>query len=161
MNTNVIRATERFMEDEFMPVMRKAASDAGWSLATAHRDTHFDGHGLCAIGPTEAGEPTANNRKFPRHATGNGQRARWTPYRPAEFRPYLSTQRWFRTPNDAFLASHFHGGEKTLSSGGRLLQLTSWSAYSGAFHPNAEGHAAMADGVIAAIKDRTLSAARP
>jgi lysophospholipase L1-like esterase len=161
MNTNAILATERFMEDEFMPVMRKAATDAGWSLATAHRDKHFDGHGLCAIAESEADEAAAHNKKLPRYATGDGRRSQWTPYRPADFRPYLSTQRWFRTPNDAFLAAHYHGGEKTISRGGRLLQLTSWSAFSGAFHPNAEGHAAMADAVVSTIKDKPLAAASP
>ena len=50
---------------------------------------------------------------------------------------------------------------KTILRGGRLLQLTSWSAYSGAFHPNAEGHAAMADGVVSTIRDRPLAAASP
>ena len=161
MNTASIRATEIFMEDEFIPVMRKAASDAGWTLATAHRDKLFDGHGICAIAESEAETGAANNKKLPRHATGSTRRSQWTPYRPAEFRPYLSTQRWFRTPNDAFLAAHYHGGEKTILRGGRLLQLTSWSAYSGAFHPNAEGHAAIADGVVSTIKDRPLAAASP
>ena len=162
MNSNVIRATETFMEDRFMPAMRTAATKAGWTFATAHRDVHFEGHGICAVSDAEANVPPMHNQRFPRYAIRSGQRPQWAQgYRPGVFRPYASTQRWFRTPNDAFLTVHFHGEEQTLTSGGRLLQLTSWSAYSGAFHPTAEGHAAIADAVIGALKDKPLAQPTP
>ena len=32
----------------------------------------------------------------------------WFAYNPADWKPYASRQRWFRTPNDAFLTGNFH-----------------------------------------------------
>ncbi|MEO1264656.1 MAG: hypothetical protein AAFV26_03000, partial [Pseudomonadota bacterium] len=75
------------------------------------------------------------------------------PYNPADYRPYASRQRWFRTPNDAFLTGNFHVSSSSLQRALRSRSLM-WtqvllaSTYSGAFHPTAEGHAAIADSVV-------------
>ena len=62
-------------------------------------------------------------------------------------------QRWFRTPNDAFLTGNFHVAGSVMQ---KVLKLQSFSwfqvllaaTYGGAFHPTAEGQAAMADAVV-------------
>ena len=76
----------------------------------------------------------------------------WKPYNPADFQAYASRQRWFRTPNDAFMTGNFHVAASLLTKALKFESL-SWfqlllaSTYSGAFHPTAEGHAAIADAV--------------
>jgi hypothetical protein len=78
----------------------------------------------------------------------------WEPYNPSEWRAYAPRQRWFRTPNDAFMTGNFHVSQSLIQSALKT-QALSWvqlllaSIYSGAFHPTAEGQAAMADAVLA------------
>jgi lysophospholipase L1-like esterase len=71
----------------------------------------------------------------------------WMPYPPNEFRPYLQRTRWYRSPNDAFLTVNLHYGKV-----GDRVSLTHFVASSGAFHPNAQGHAAAADAIREAIE---------
>jgi hypothetical protein len=77
----------------------------------------------------------------------------WTPYNPADYQPYASRQRWFRTPNDAFMTANFHVAAGLLTKVLKVepfapFQLVLASTYSGAFHPTAEGQAAIADAVV-------------
>jgi hypothetical protein len=77
----------------------------------------------------------------------------WRPYNPADFRAYASRQRWFRTPNDAFMTANFHVASTLLLKVLKLnalswFQLVLAATYSGAFHPTAEGQAAIADAVV-------------
>ena len=77
----------------------------------------------------------------------------WQPYNPAEWRAYASRQRWFRTPNDAFMTGNFHVSQSLLQNVLKTqtfswVQLLLASIYSGAFHPTAEGQAAIADAVV-------------
>lgn len=126
-------------------VMRDAAREHGWTFVDGHRKA-FLGRGICA-GWSDAALSTADDLRLPRRV-GEG----WEPYNPADFRPYASRQRWFRTPNDAFLTGNFHVSASLLQ---KVLQVQtlSWfqlllaSTYSGAFHPTAEGQAAIADAV--------------
>jgi lysophospholipase L1-like esterase len=71
----------------------------------------------------------------------------WSPYAPNEFRPYLPRMRWYRSPNDAFLTVNLHYGKI-----GDRVSLTQFVASSGAFHPNAQGHAAAADAIRDAVE---------
>ena len=62
-------------------------------------------------------------------------------------------QRWFRTPNDAFMTGNFHVSQSLLQNVLKTqtfswVQLLLASIYSGAFHPTAEGQAAIADAVV-------------
>ena len=124
-------------------VMKKAASTYGWSFVDGHRPD-FVGRGLCA-GFTDNAMSVADDLRLPRKV-GN----EWVPYNPADFQAYASRQRWFRTPNDAFMTGNFHVSAGLMQ---KVLKLESVSfvqvllaaTYSGAFHPTAEGHAAIAD----------------
>jgi hypothetical protein len=73
--------------------------------------------------------------------------------RPNEFRPYASRARWFRTANDSyFSAMTFPEGRFKPSD----IHDATWAAasavYGGAIHPTAEGHAAMADAALPALR---------
>ena len=127
-------------------VMKAAARSHGWTFAEAHRRA-FLGRGICA-GYNANALSSADDLRLPRRSAGGG----WEPYNPADFQPYASRQRWFRTPNDAFLTGNFHVSASLMQKVLKL-QTLSWfqlllaATYSGAFHPTAEGHAAIADSV--------------
>ncbi len=129
--------------DKLNGVMRKAASTYGWSFVDRHRPD-FVGRGLCA-GFTDNAMSAAEDLRLPRKVDNT-----WVPYNPADFQAYASRQRWFRTPNDAFMTGNFHVSAGLMQ---KVLKLESVSfvqvllaaTYSGAFHPTAEGHAAIAD----------------
>jgi hypothetical protein len=126
-------------------IMAESARENGWSFVDRHRRA-FLGRGICA-GWTDSAFSTADDLRLPRKVGGI-----WQPYNPADYRPYSSRQRWFRTPNDAFMTGNFHVAASLLE---RVLQVKTlaWfqlvlaSTYSGAFHPTAEGQAAIADAV--------------
>jgi hypothetical protein len=128
-------------------VMEDSARQHGWTLVDAHRAA-FRGRGICA-GHTEVAWGMADDLRLPRLVDGA-----WEPYNPSEWRAYASRHRWFRTPNDAFMTGNFHVSQSLLYNVLKTQKL-SWvqpllaSLYSGAFHPTAEGQAAMADAVVA------------
>ena len=127
-------------------VMEDASRQHGWTYADSHLRA-FQGRGICA-GWSDNALSTVDDLRLPRK-TGGG----WEPYNPAEWKAYASRQRWFRTPNDAFMTGNFHVSASLLQKALKL-QTFSWfqlllaSLYSGAFHPTAEGQAAMADAVV-------------
>jgi hypothetical protein len=140
-----------WLADKLDQIMQKSADAHGWSFVEAHRKT-FVGRGLCA-GHTNGLGPLVDDLRLPRRRDGA-----WQPYNPAHYEPYAARLRWFRTPNDAFLTGNFHAAGSVLQN---VLKLQSFSwfqvllaaTYGGAFHPTAEGHAAMADAVVARARD--------
>ncbi len=135
-------AAERLQE-----IMSTSARQYGWSFVAAHRDA-FRGRGICA-GWTENALSSADDLRLPRRIGET-----WEPYNPADWRAYTTRQRWFRTPNDAFMTGNFHV-PRSLAQKALPTNTLSWfqvllaSLYSGAFHPTAEGQAAIADAVVA------------
>ncbi len=132
--------------DRLQRVMRAAAREHGWTFVERHRD-QFLGRGICA-GFTENALTSIDDLRMPRKLGGV-----WEPYNPSDFKPYASRQRWFRTPNDAFLTGNFHVAPGVVQKALNLrsiqwFQLLLAATYSGAFHPTAEGHAAIADSAI-------------
>jgi hypothetical protein len=127
-------------------IMRDAAHQHNWTFIEAHRKS-FLGRGICA-GWSSAAFNSADDLRLPRKINGE-----WDPINPADWRPYVSRQRWFRTPNDAFMTGNFHVSQSLLQNVLKT-QTLSWvqlllaSIYSGAFHPTAEGQAAIADAVV-------------
>ncbi len=126
--------------------MQDSARQHGWTFVDAHRAA-FRGRGICA-GQTEAPWTMADEMRIPRKVNGS-----WEPYNPSEWRAYASRQRWFRTPNDAFMTGNFHVSHSLLQKALKTqtlswMQLLLASVYSGAFHPTAEGQAAIADAVV-------------
>jgi lysophospholipase L1-like esterase len=117
-----------------------------WNLVDGHRDD-FQGRSICS-GYTDQALSSADDLRLPRKVNGE-----WEPFNPADWRAYTQRQRWFRTPNDAFMAGHFHVSRSIMQKAVPVNTL-SWfqvllaSLYSGAFHPTAEGQAAIADAVV-------------
>ena len=77
--------------------------------------------------------------------------------RPSEFRPYAPRARWIRTANDSyFTAMTFPEGISAILQPSDLHDAT-WGAtsavYGGAVHPTAEGHAAIADATLPAMRE--------
>lgn len=137
--------------ERLQTIMRTSARTYGWSFADAHR-ADFRGRGLCA-GWSQDALNTADDLRLPRLVDG-----KWFPYNPSEWRAYAARQRWFRTPNDAFMTGHFHVPQSLLQSalrnqGLEWVQLLLASTYSGSFHPTAEGNAAIADSVAGRARD--------
>ena len=90
----------------------------------------------------------ADEMRMPRKVNGD-----WEPFNPSDRRAYAPRQRLFRTPNDAFMTGHFHVSQSLLQNVLKTqtfswVQLLLASIYSGAFHPTAEGQAAIADAVV-------------
>ncbi len=128
-------------------VMEDTSKQNGWTYVASHRQ-QFRGRGICA-GYTDNAFTIADDLRLPRW-TGR----RWEPFNPADWQAYAPRQRWFRTPNDAFMTGNFHVSESLMQKvlklqGFSSFQLLLASIYSGAFHPTAEGQAAMADAVVA------------
>jgi hypothetical protein len=127
-------------------VMEDTSKQNGWTYVASHRQ-QFRGRGICA-GYTDNAFTIADDLRMPRW-TGR----RWEPFNPADWQAYAPRQRWFRTPNDAFMTGNFHVSESLMQKvlklqGFSSFQLLLASIYSGAFHPTAEGQAAMADAVV-------------
>ena len=77
--------------------------------------------------------------------------------RPNEFRPYASRERWFRTANDSYFTAMTFPRGMPATAQPSSIHDAAWSAmsavYGGAVHPTAEGHAAMADAALPAMRD--------
>ncbi len=134
-----------WISDKLNRVMKASAEKHGWTFVEHHRRAFID-RGICA-GFTDNAFSIADDLRLPRKIDGT-----WVPYNPADFPPYAMRQRWFRTPNDAFLTGNFHVAPSILQKALKLkslsyFQLVLAATYSGAFHPTAEGHAAIADAV--------------
>lgn len=139
-----------------------AAADQGFPIRRGARRASPDGGGMrfvAASSTGDGGDSRATPKEKKERREGGARAAgwletvprsvRWAPYSPSEYRPYLPRTRWFRSPNDAFLTVNLHFGTV-----GDRVNLTQFVASSGAFHPNAQGHAATAD----AIRDAVLKA---
>ncbi len=132
--------------DELFDLMKSSSKAHGWTFVDEHRE-QFAAHGFCAVSPDQP-DLIAEQLDLPRYAD-----KQWSSYQPSEFLPYASRQRWFRTPNDAFMTGHFHTSGAVSN---RLMRhkRTKWfqvvmaGTYSGSFHPTAEGHAVIADAVV-------------
>jgi hypothetical protein len=126
--------------------MQDSARQHGWTFVESHRAA-FRGRGICT-GYSDAPVAEADEMRLPRLVDGE-----WTPYNPSGWRAYAPRQRWFRTPNDAFMTGNFHVSQSLLQKALKSQKLA-WvqpllaSVYSGAFHPTAQGQAAIADAVV-------------
>ena len=121
------------------PQTLRTGTGTRFTLVTEHQG-EFLRRGVCALGAADLGGLMT---RMPRIAIGSTE---FSPSSPAEYRPYASRTRLFRTPNDAFLTAHTHaGGQIPLFD---ILQPAIAALYSGAFHPTAQGHAVVADFVM-------------
>ena len=165
-----LRQTSDFVENEFLPRLRALATcDGAGACGDQFKDrmTFVDQHqaefahrGFCARSPNDPPFDRAcfldNGESFesnPAQAATDPMRCN---LRARDFRAYSSRARWIRTANDSyFTAMTFPEGINTALQPSDLHDAT-WGAtsavYGGAVHPTAEGHAAMADAAIPALR---------
>lgn len=101
----------------------------GWNVVDKHV-VDMEKQGLCAFGKNRELEFA-----MPKLVSGNWVRN----FKPSEYNHYAPTTRWFRTPDDVVMGVH---------SG------NSFAPVSGAFHPSALAHSAIADQVVKQLKER-------
>jgi hypothetical protein len=143
--------------------MRDLAGDHGWSFAgRVYADRMFEGHGFCARNLRRVDDPaeqlmipcfgSASRDTQTCQSQFSAREASWRPYNPAtQNYPYALRQRWVRTFNDAYMVMN----QKVTDRSGRIDENSSAAVFSettGALHPTAEGHAAMADGVMLTLR---------
>jgi hypothetical protein len=139
--------------------MGELAEDHGWLFAgRAYEDRPFRGHGFCARNPAAGNDPAeqlimpcvgkADRPTATCSQSWSGKQRAWRPYNPAtENYPYALRQRWVRSFNDAYLTVN----QKVITRDGYIDAAASESVFvetTGAMHPSAEGHAAMADAIL-------------
>ena len=143
--------------------MRDLAGDHGWTFAGhVYADRMFEGHGFCARNLRRLEDPAeqlmipcygkADRDSQTCQASFSGKEASWRPYNPAtQNYPYALRQRWVRTFNDAYMVVN----QKVRDRSGNIDEQASAAVFSettGALHPSAEGHAAMADGLMLTLR---------
>jgi hypothetical protein len=139
------------------------AEDHGWTFAArAYGDKSFRGHGFCARKSDGKADPAdvlmmpcwgSAARETQTCGTNlSGKLRDWRPYNPeTQNYPFALRQRWVRTFNDAWMVVN----QKVLTRDGRIDDAASarvLSETTGAMHPTAEGHAAMADAILMDIR---------
>ncbi len=163
--------TSEFLANEMFPRVRDLATCKADGVCASREndamtfvDAHqaaFEGRGFCARADSD---PAFDRECF--LPDGNSfeddpQAAAQAPLRCglniAEFKPYTPRARWIRTPNDSyFSAMTFPDGLspflQPLTIHDAVWGITS-AVYGGALHPTAEGHAAMADAALVAVKE--------
>lgn len=143
--------------------MRDLAGDHGWTFAgRIYADKMFEGHGFCAQNIKRIADPaeqlmipcfgTAERDTQTCQTSFSGKEGSWRPYDPAtQNYPYALRQRWVRTFNDAYMVIN----QKVRDRFGKLDEKASAAVFSettGALHPSAEGHAAMADSLMLTLR---------
>ncbi len=139
--------------------MGELAEDHGWTFAArAYNDRPFRGHGFCAQNQKAKSEsaevlmlPCWGRADRDTQTCGSnlsGKIRDWRPYNPVtEHYPFALRQRWVRSFNDAWMVIN----QKVLTRDGKIDEDASAQIFSettGAMHPTAEGHAAMADAIL-------------
>ncbi len=143
--------------------MRDLSGDHGWTFAgRAAEERMFDGHGFCAQDPKRRAEATetlmipcwgdAERPTQTCEQSWSGEVKNWRPYNPAtQNYPYALRQRWVRSFNDAYMVMN----QKVIGRSGKIDEQASAGIFSettGALHPTAEGHAAMADALLMDVR---------
>jgi hypothetical protein len=157
-DANIWSDSSKFV-GSFHHIMKSAADDLHWKFADQHiaqpgAENHFvkdvdgKGHGICAAGPVGA---IAGIMQFPRPKPHTVPPMQWSSFQPEEWRAYSNRNRWFVTPNDSFLTTNYHDAE--MESVMDPVQPLYAATLSGSFHPNALGHAAIADSVLLRLRE--------
>ena len=147
--------------------MRDAIKHVGdWDFADTRKA--FIGHGYCVTDPPSAESAKFRNRpdveKFPLFRIPPSRWDRKLAV-PDDWRAYRLRERWFVTPNDAYLMTNYmrlHSSSDAyfdnkwpLKSNDKVLPLQA-ATLSGVFHPNHLGQAQMADSVLEKLRAKIV-----
>jgi hypothetical protein len=160
-----------FVLNKFLPRLHELARcEAGPKCANPDTDrmtfvdahqAAFAAHGVCVRSPNDPEFDRTCFSSEGKSFEGDPVAAATSPLvcsmRPSDFLPYASRARWIRTANDSyFTAMTFPGALPTVMLPSDIHDAT-WGAlsavYGGAFHPSAEGQAAMADAALPAARE--------
>ena len=165
-----LRQVTDFVARQFLPKIKALALCDGRTLCrdpnTEHMtfvDAHqsaFASHGVCARSnddpPFDRECFSSDGKSF----DANLATAASDPMacgRPAsEYRPYAPRARWVRTANDSYFTTMSYPQGVSVLQPANIHDAT-WgvlsAVYGGAIHPTAEGHAAMADAALPAVRE--------
>ncbi|MCA9269662.1 MAG: hypothetical protein KDA41_14375 [Planctomycetales bacterium] len=115
-----------------------------WRLAMGHVE-RFVGHAICMGGALNGGD--AGRMQFPIFDNGA-----WRGISPGAWAAYRPKTRWFVTPNDSFLTANYMNIETFVPNARDRAQPLVAATLGGSFHPNALGHAAVADGALPELR---------
>ncbi|MGE3149554.1 MAG: hypothetical protein AB7K04_10865 [Pseudorhodoplanes sp.] len=170
MDAERLRVISTYVSEKFLPRIKALALCEGGTICNdpdtermTFVDSHqaaFQRHGLCA---TSENDPVFDRECF--SASGesfesNPAEAATGPlvcaHRPRDFRPYASRARWIRTANDSYFTAMTYPIGPSAGLAPSDIHDATWGAmsavYGGAVHPTAEGHAAMADAALPAVR---------
>lgn len=164
-----LREVANYVSQKFLPRIKELATCEGnvckdpaterMTFVDSHQ-AEFAAHGFCARAETDPqfdrecfSEKGDSFETDPAQAATDPLRCN---FRARDFRPYASRARWIRTANDSYFTAMTYpeGLSSTLQPAD--LHDATWGAtsavYGGAIHPTAEGHAAMADAALPAMR---------
>lgn len=166
-----LREVAEFVNRQFLPKIKALALCDGTTLCRDPKndrmtfaDSHlaaFATHGFCV---RSNDDPEFDRRCFSpegKSFNANPATAATDPMAchesASEYRPYASRARWVRTANDSyFTAMSYPQGLSAMTQPSNIHDAT-WgilsAVYGGAVHPTAEGHAAIADGALPAVRE--------
>jgi lysophospholipase L1-like esterase len=164
-----LREVADFVSEQFLPKIKalalcegRACRDASdrMTFVDAHQGA-FAEHGVCARSnddpPFDRECFLQNGDSFDRNPATAATDPMACGRGASEFRPYAPRQRWVRTANDSyFVAMTYPQGLGSTLQPANIHDAT-WgvlaAVYGGAIHPTAEGHAAMADAALPAVRE--------
>jgi lysophospholipase L1-like esterase len=166
-----MQQVSQFVSEQFLPRLKALALCEGGILCSepaSDRMTFVDGHarafadhGFCAhaqddpVFDRECFSPAGNS--FQESAIAGATDPLVCNRSVREFRAYAARGRWIRTANDSYFTAMTYpeGLPSTLQPSD--IHDATWGAlsavYGGALHPTAEGHAAMADAALPALRE--------
>jgi hypothetical protein len=121
-----------------------------WQVVSDHVEA-FAGHAICP------GDVSTGVWNFPTWSGAHPSQGHWLNFPPRNWVAYAPRDRWFMTPNDAFLTGDYMRPGVPPPDG---VQPLFAATLSGAFHPNALGHATIADAVLPTLR-QTLGLSQP
>jgi hypothetical protein len=164
-----LRRVADFMTGKFLPKLKALATCEGSTLCGQRGDrmtfvdSHqaaFEAHGFCArsdddpVFDRECFSPAGDSFESDIVPAANSPLV--CGLEASEFRPYAPRARWVRTANDSyFTAMTYPDGLPSVLQPADIHDAI-WgilsAVYGGAIHPTAEGHAAMADAALPAMR---------
>jgi hypothetical protein len=164
-----MREVANFVSRQFLPKIKALALCEGGGVCRDPRsdrmtfaDAHqagFASHGVCVRADTDPAFDrdcfSPEGKSFDTNLATAARDPLACSRPAAQYRPYAARARWIRTANDSyFTAMSYPQGVSALQPVN--IHDASWgvlsAVYGGAIHPTAQGHAAMADAALPAVR---------
>jgi hypothetical protein len=169
-NGERLRQVADFVSNKFLPRMKALARCESGIIcrdrntdAMTFVDTHqaaFAKHGVCARADSDPAFDRACFSQEGKSFTSDPARAATDPLAcdmaASEYRAYASRARWVRTANDSYFTAMTYPQGLSGALKPADIHDATWgvlsAVYGGAVHPTAQGHAAMADAALPAVR---------